>query len=257
MGKPGRIQPGLQRRQVQGGHLRIGHDHRPLLRQHRRQQRPGPRDQPLAHHHVVLGGRQRQRQPPRRPERADRIEHQRRGVVRAVVRTVHDHIRLGIDGMALFHQPAQHLGGIAGIQQRPVRPPRHPPQQDRQAGAQPHAHRIATNRRPRLGVHIRPAPGRQHQRIARQQPPDHPPLPVAERRLAIAGEDFRDGAAGRRLDLRIRIAERQAEPGRQPLADRGLSGPHQPDQHDAPPRHNVRQGEAFLQGGVACHDAGG
>ena len=53
--------------------------------------------------------------------------------------------------------------------------------------------------------------------------------------------------------------------GRQALADRGLAGAHQPDQHDAAPGQDLGigrarawcngQGEAFLQGGVACHDA--
>ena len=50
------------------------------------------------------------------------------------------------------------------------------------------------DRRPGLRVHVGPAAGGQHQRVAGQQPADHPPLPVAERRLAVAREDV--GQAG-------------------------------------------------------------
>ena len=66
-----------------------------------------------------------------------------------------------------------------------------------------------------------------------EQPSDDPALAVAEHPLAAVGKNFLDGLAGSRLDLIIRIEERKAEACCEPLADLGLSGPHQPDEDDA------------------------
>ena len=96
-------------------------------------------------------------------------------------------------------------------------------------------------------VHEGAAAERQHQRIAGEQPADHPALAVAEVALAVAGEQLGDGAAGRQLDLGVGVAERQAEPGRQPPADRGLAGAHQPDQHDAAAGQRVGQRNGLLR----------
>ena len=66
-----------------------------------------------------------------------------------------------------------------------------------------------------LRVHEGAAAERQHQRVAGQQPADHPPLAVAERVLAVAREQFGDGAAGGQLRSRHRrrgTAGRAARP---------------------------------------------
>ena len=102
----------------------------------------------------------------------------------------------------------------------------------------------------RLGVHEGAAAERQHQRIAGQQAADHPALAVAERRLAVAGEQFGDGAAGGQLDLGVGVAERQAEPRGQPPADRGLAGAHQPDQTMLRPASASGSGMRVASGAV-------
>ena len=66
----------------------------------------------------------------------------------------------------------------------------------------------------RLRVHEGAAAGGQHVRRLVQQAGDHPPFAVAEGGLAILLEDLGDRPAGRRLDLRVGVAERHAERGR-------------------------------------------
>ena len=93
-----------------------------------------------------------------------------------------------------------------------------------------------------LGVHVGAAAGRQHLRAAVEQARDHARFAGAEIRLAIGGEDLRDGHAGSRLDLGVRIDEADAEPLRQPPADRGLARSHHADEHDrAPPERREQR----------------
>ena len=64
------------------------------------------------------------------------------------------------------------------------------------------------------------------------QPRDHPPLAVPEMRLAEPLEYLPHAEPRRSLDLRIRVGERQAEPLREPAADRRLAGPRQAEEED-------------------------
>ncbi len=218
---------------MQPRHRLVGHHHRALLLHPRRQQRAGPRQQIVADHQVVAGTRQHDRQPPRRPPGQQRVQHPAGGGVRTFIDAIDDHVGLGVDRIAHIDQPLQNVRGIAVRQQRAVVARGDPAQQRGQRAAQPHGHRLLARDRPRLGVHEGAAAERQHQRVAGQQPADHPALAGAEVALAVAGEQFGDRAARRQLDLRIGVAERQAQSRRQPPADRGLAGAHQPDQDDA------------------------
>jgi hypothetical protein len=49
----------------------------------------------------------------------------------------------------------------------------------------------------------------------------------------VLGEDLADGGSGGRFNLCIGIDEGQVEPRREPAAHGGLTGTHEPDQHDA------------------------
>jgi hypothetical protein len=109
----------------------------------------------------------------------------------------------------------------------------------------------------RIGIHEGAAARRQDQWVAGQQPSDHPALAIAEIGLAIAGEQFGDGAAGRKLDLGIGVAERQSESGGEAAADAGFAGAHQAHQHQAAPRkrgRKLRRGRRPQGCDVACHD---
>ena len=112
--------------------------------------------------------------------------------------------------------------------------------------AQPDRDRLLADGGAGFRVHERAAAEGQHQRLARQQPADHAALAVAEIALAIAGEQFGDRAAGGQFDLGVGVAERQPEARGQAAADRGLAGPHQPDQHDAASGECVGQRNASL-----------
>ena len=103
------MQAAQQGGQVQRGNIGVGHHHRALLRQHRCQQRAGGGQQIFAHHHVIAGTGQRQRQPARRAEVEQRLQHLIGGLLRAIVAAIHDDVRLGIDRMAHRHQPLQHF----------------------------------------------------------------------------------------------------------------------------------------------------
>ena len=52
-------------------------------------------------------------------------------------------------------------------------------------------------------------------------------------RLAVVGEDLRDGEVGGLLDLRVGVEEGQVQEVGEPPADAGLAGAHHADQHDA------------------------
>ena len=56
---------------------------------------------------------------------------------------------------------------------------------------------------------------------------------LAKFRLAVVGEDLRDGEIGRLLDLRIGVEEGQMQEVGEAPADAGLAGAHHADQHDA------------------------
>ena len=78
------------------------------------------------------------------------------------------------------------------------------------------------------------AAGCDHSDLALDQPRDQPPLAVAEILLAIALEHSAGGIAGGILDRGVAVDEWQAEPLRQPPADRRLADAHQADEDHRP-----------------------
>ena len=69
-------------------------------------------------------------------------------------------------------------------------------------------------------------------RFSFQQSRNNTTFAVAKSLFAIPGEYFLDRTIGRRFDFVIGIDEIHAEFPRQPGADTGLTGAHQPDQND-------------------------
>jgi len=61
-------------------------------------------------------------------------------------------------------------------------------------------------------------------------------------------ENVRDRHAGRRLDLGIRVKERQAQPRREAPADRGFAGSHHADEHN---ESRSQRGQNFGLAGCA------
>ncbi len=61
---------------------------------------------------------------------------------------------------------------------------------------------------------------------------DDLPLELAERRLAVLGEDLPDRAAGSLLDHVVAVGEREPEALGEQVADGGLPGAHEADQDD-------------------------
>ncbi len=251
---PGLCEAREQRRQMQPGDNGVGDDDRAPLRQHRAEQRPGAGQQSIADHHLVARAGQRDRKPVRRAIAKDRIHHPHGRALQSLIAAVNDHVGLGIDRVAHRRQPLQDFRRVSPGQQRPMVAPGDPACQHRQRAAQPHRCPDLPHCRARARVHERaPAEG-QHHRPAREKPANDPPLAVAEGLLAIAREQLGDGAAGGGLDLHIGIAERQAEPSREPAPDRGLAGTHQPYQHNGSLDDRFVRSRPLLHGDVACHD---
>ena len=157
----------------------------------------------------------------------------------------HRDVGLGIDRIALGHQLADALRRVA-LQHRAVGggAALDAPHQHLEIGLEPDRDALLARCAARVSAFMKaPPPVASTCWPCVEQAGDHARLAGAEIGLAIAGEDFRDGHAGRRLDLGVRIDERQAEPLRQPAADRGLARAHHADEHDrAPPerRQQVR-----------------
>ena len=101
-------------------------------------------------------------------------------------------------------------------------------------------------------VHIGAAAGRDHLLFLAQEPRDHLALAGAEFRFAAQCKEFGDRHPRRFLDRMVRIDERQAKALGEPLADRGLAGPHQPHKHEMPPAKLLQK--AF--GRLLCHGIG-
>ncbi len=173
------------------------------------------------------------------------------GVVRHVAR-FHREVGLGIDRIALVDQLPQRLRRIGALEQRTIAAALDPAVQHLERGAQPDRDALGADRRAGVGVHEGAAAGRQHLRAALQQPRDHARLAGAEIGLAVGGEDFRDGHAGGLFDLGVGIDERNAEPGRQPAADRRLARAHHADQHDrAAAQRRAERGVRLRSGALA------
>ena len=65
-----------------------------------------------------------------------------------------------------------------------------------------------------------------------QQARDDFAFAVAEMRLAMIGENFIDGLAGRGLDLFVGVDERQIQDLAEPAANRAFAAAHQADHHN-------------------------
>ena len=232
----------------------VGDDDRALLRQHRRQQRAGAREQALADHDVVAG---RWTAPPAGGAAAARPRARRstRPVVTsgAVVAAVHDDVGLRIDGVALRHQrwPGSRPGrrrpaAAGGARRRRGAPAR------RQRGSAARPRRPRADRGAGGGSMKAPPPVASTIGSAGQQAPDHPALAVAELRLAVAGEQSGDGAAGGQFDLGVGVAERQPEAGRESPADATFCRrPSGPTRTMLRPECSARRAESGLSTGAA------
>jgi hypothetical protein len=155
------------------------------------------------------------------------------GFVQRLVAGIHDQVGLGIDGMALVNQALQHGGGVVGHQQRAMRPPGHPSQQQRQWGPQPDGQPPVADRGASRRIHEGAPAGRENHGRSLQQAADHPAFDIAEGRFPESLEDLGDAATGRCLDLVVGIDERQAKARRESPANGGLPSAHQAHQHDA------------------------
>ena len=102
-----------------------------------------------------------------------------------------------IDRIALGHQMRDALRRVA-LQHRPIGGGAafDPPHQHLEIGLEPDRNAVLRDARAGVGVHVGAAAGREHLRAAVEQARDHALLAGAEIRLAMVGEDFRDGHAG-------------------------------------------------------------
>ena len=141
-------------------------------------------------------------------------------------------MRLGIDRVPHRGELAKEGKGVLAGEQRPVAPPRHPFGQGLDVGLEPDRDAALEDQRPGLGVHERAAAGRDHLRLAVDQPAKHAPLAVAEAGFAEAVEYLLYLVIGGALDLLVRIDEGKAEPPCQAPPDRRLAHAHQPDEDD-------------------------
>ena len=162
-------------------------------------------------------------------ERADRVVDHR--VVRAVARD-HRHVGTSVDWVAPLHQGAQRAFWIVGLQQWAVGAATHAAPQHVEIGLEPDRDRRGDDAGPGLLVEIGAAARSDHPRPLRQQSSHHPALAVAERGLAVLGEDVGDGHAGRPLDLGVGIDELEPETTGETAPRRGLAATHQADEDD-------------------------
>ena len=211
----------------------IRHHDRPLLRQYRRQQRSGARQQILADDDVVTAAHQSDFQAARELQGMQRRLQPVGGFVQRLVAGIDDQVGLGIDGMALVNQALQHGGGVVGHQQRAMRPPGHPSQQQRQWGPQPDGQPpVADRGASRQSMKAPPPVARttggpsSRRRITRRSTSRKAGSPNCSKILG-------DAATGRCLDLVVGIDERQAKARRELPANGGLPSAHQAHQHDA------------------------
>ena len=144
--------------------------------------------------------------------------------------------------------------GVA--EQRPVLVVRHPEHRLFVADLQVH-HLVAAEHALRRRVQHRPAAQREHRVRPGQQLRGHRVLQLAERGLAVGGEDVPHAAPGALLDDQVGVHERQAEPLGEQVPDGGLARAHEPDQHDhgqLPVRDRVLAGRCWTaaSSAMAC-----
>ncbi len=194
-----------------------------------------------ADQHLVAGLRQGDGDAARRGVGGQGGQHGLGGHLGRVLRAIDDEVRQRIDRGALVRQLLQDLRGVAGVEQRAVRPALHPAQQHRQRAAQPHGGGAGADQGAGVGVHEGAAAGGEDDGGAVEQALDDALLAGAEIGLAVAGEDLGDAGVGGDFDLVVGVVEGQAEFGGEALADGGFAGAHQPDQDDAARRRAGRR----------------
>lgn len=86
---------------------------------------------------------------------------------------------------------------------------------------------MTVERSPDPGHRDRSAAQRDHPVELTQHPGYRRELKLTERRLAVGGEDLRDGASSRALNLGIGIEEADPQPSRDSMSDRGLARSHE------------------------------
>ena len=97
---------------------------------------------------------------------------------------------------------------------------------------EPDRHAVHVHRRAILGVHERPAAGRDDDVAERQQQLEDLALDGAEVRLALPGEDVGDGPALARFDQLVDVLGPPAQTCGECPRDGALAGRHEPDQID-------------------------
>ena len=103
-------------------------------------------------------------------------------------------------------------------------------QQHFEGHVDPDRQAVGVDGRAILGIDERAAAGRNDGMPLRQQRPDDLPLDGAKVRLPFAREDFGDRAPLARFDEHIHVFGAPAEPPRQGLRQRRLTGSHEPDE---------------------------
>jgi hypothetical protein len=131
-----------------------------------------------------------------------------------------------------FGERAQHRFAVAACQQWPRAVARQPGELPRHADVEVHHETAFAHQAAVAGIEHRASAGGDELRSARQQVGQHGALARAEAGFALAFEDRRHAGAGARLDLAVRVHERQAEAAGQAPADRGLAGAHRAHQHE-------------------------
>ena len=166
------------------------------------------------------------------------------------------YVRQRIDRIALVHQAAHRRLRVRRVEQRPVAALAHPPHHNIKLGLQPDRQAGRGNLRARCRLHeCPPACGDDFWPVG-QQPRHHALFAIAEMRLAMFFENFRNGHSGRGLDLGVGVGKHQPEVRCEAAAHGGLACAHDADEHDgasAQGRDKLR-GLAFRKGRIYVHD---
>ena len=137
-----------------------------------------------------------------------------------------------VERRALDGEPLQHRLAVLALEQRAGAVARQPCQLRGHLGMQVDHEPARAQQAPVAGIQHRAAAGGDDAAGPRQQFGEQGAFARAEAGFALAVEDRRHAGARMRLDLAVRVRERQAEPLGQPPADGGLAGAHGADQHE-------------------------
>ena len=137
----------------------------------------------------------------------------------------------GVGRGPLLEQPAQGLFRIGRLQERSVGLLAHAGEQNFETRLQPDRDAMSCDVLAGRRIHERAAAGREHQGPAIEQAGDHLALALTEIELAETLEDLGNGQLRAGFDFGVGVDERQSEPGRKPLPDRGFPGSHHTDEN--------------------------